>query len=654
MAIKSVDSAHGYSSLLNNLKIQVEENWHKVNLLITSMHIEDIQPLLNYYSKKDAKKINQIEAFIKEVNLLKNHLNYLAQQVDLVAKDNDQARKIKHLIQHIKHQICIANHQLNIAEWFCKTYLNRLLKNIHTAKTAVTQWISEINLYKKYMQENKLSYPVSLLNLYLVNAYNHQAKIYRALAGKSLNNLDDQQLQFSSDSYHEALNIVCHPVILNGLGFLYSDMSSQATCHNRNDLLSQSLAYHEAALAMDSQDPNTYHGIGCTLYKIEKQRHDTSNVIINENLDRALSAFTFAQQTNSNGRLFLDKALVYLLLNNDEKVLENLNQGLIIDPNHVLLLYQRGCFFLSKQHLITALQDLRLGRTISVDCQDYKDLFDKAIKEATANLSLEYKTPLPAVTLDDLDIRKIAKQQAFEDALRNCAHYAKLLHPDHAKPSIFISYAWANAEHVHFQKQLIHEESVKQLAKELEIAGFNVLFDRWYDIKGNNISDFIEKIFDGFALVIGTNHYLEKYKKLSEQDKADPVLQTEVYFISHLLRYTKKTRDKIIPLLLEGTVEESLPKILYAKTPVDLVKNDRFSEIFKLVCAMHQFPLRDEKVTKIISRFETIRKEIDGQAPKELAKIYESSINTLFQQRSHDSRKAQELIVKASSLRAKL
>lgn len=633
---------HSDPSLLNNLKIQIDENWHKINLLITSMHIEDIQPLLNHYSKKDEKAVKQHEGYLKEISLLKNHLIYLGQQVNLLAADrvND-----KNLVRHINQQICIANHQLNMAEWFCKTYLNRLLKKIHLAKAAVDQWIAEIHSYKKFISVNNLPYSETLLNLYLANAYNHQAKIHRALAGHDLNKLDPQQLQLSADSYQQALKLVYHPVILNGLGFLSNDRS----------LLDQSLSYHEAALAMDNQDPNTYHGIGYTLYKIEKRRYDTSGVIIHENLDRALSALTFAQQKNSNGRIFLDKALVYLLLNNENKALENLNQGLIIDPYHALLLYERGCLFLGKGHLISAMQDLRLGRTVSIDSQSLINLFDKAIEQATKKLNLEYESAPQSET--KLDIREIAKQQAFEDGLRKFAHYAELLRPHQNKISVFISYAWANKEHIDYEKQLVHVENIKQLARELEIAGFNVLLDRWNDVKGNNISDFIEKIFDGFVLVIGTHHYLEKYNKLPQQEKADPVVKAEVCHIKHLLHYNEKTRAKIMTVLLEGTVEESLPKILHAKIPTDLVKNDKFREMFKLVGDIHRFPLRDERINRIISQFDSIRKEIDEQSPKELAKAYKQSLitlNNLFKKQNRDSRQAHELLQNSSELRSKL
>ncbi len=91
-------------------------------------------------------------------------------------------------------------------------------------------------------------------------------------------------------------------------------------------------------------------------------------------------------------------------------------------------------------------------------------------------------------------------------------------------------------------------------------------------MKGKNINEFIEKIFHGHVIVIGTHLFLEKYKRLSQPGKPDPVIQFEAHFISHLLRKTKETRDKVIRCFLKYG-RRIFASYFHPQTPVDFVKN---------------------------------------------------------------------------------
>ena len=147
------------------------------------------------------------------------------------------------------------------------------------------------------------------------------------------------------------------------------------------------------------------------------------------------------------------------------------------------------------------------------------------------------------------------------------------------RPSCFISYAWGVTE---------HERWVEQLARDLQNAGVEVIFDRWHNPPGARIDRYIERIVAcDFVVVVGTPRLREKYQT---QD-ADPVVASELQLINDILMNRNAEGDRVIPVLLDGTARESFPPMLVGTVHVDFCTEERyFVRLFELVLTVHGIP----------------------------------------------------------------
>ncbi len=134
------------------------------------------------------------------------------------------------------------------------------------------------------------------------------------------------------------------------------------------------------------------------------------------------------------------------------------------------------------------------------------------------------------------------------------------INKQNVKPrSCFISYAWGNEE---------HERWVEEFAKFLEKANITVLLDRWEHKKGGILNDFVKKIEHAdYTIVVGTKNYLDKINK--KYENREPIIKSEIYLIEYFIGYNAERNDKVIPIISEGTVEESLPFFLRPKVVSD-------------------------------------------------------------------------------------
>ncbi|OJW72965.1 MAG: hypothetical protein BGO68_02610 [Candidatus Amoebophilus sp. 36-38] len=163
-------------------------------------------------------------------------------------------------------------------------------------------------------------------------------------------------------------------------------------------------------------------------------------------------------------------------------------------------------------------------------------------------------------------------------------------------PTCFISYAWGDR---------YHEYWVKRFSEMLNKAGIQVLLDRWVIKKGNILNEFVRKIEEtDWVIVVGTKLYLEKYNKRATGSKEkEHVARLEGQLIEHLVRYSTERSNKVIPILLEGTLEESLPFMLRHKISSEFTKNDYFEELLKLIHDLYNLDNRDRHFEKIIEKF---------------------------------------------------
>lgn len=626
------------SDLLKEIRIQADSNWNKANRLITSLNMGDIDARLQLYSAKEDEEIDILEKNIYQIKIFKNVNDNLIQKIDLIKFeikksnfiDKIATKSLEFSMDHVKRDNKFLDYQLKIAQLFCKTLIYRKQKKFYLAINSVNQWIDLLQTYQQYLNYFQPTYSTENVNDILVSAYNHKAKIHRALAGFDLENLDMKQLELSKKSYLDAIAIKKDKIILNCLGFLLNDISNMLPSKEAEILLNAALAYHNEALLIDDQYSYIYHGIGYALYKIEYRRYSAGlNIDINK-LKDAINAFTFAEQKMSkpSARLYLDKGLTHALLGENANAMACYNKGLLHDASHALLRLHRGILYLQNDHMITALEDLRYGRAVSINSKSMLKVFDDKIIIAINRLKEEYKNIPEKNNLDELDIRKIAKQAAFETALNKIANHVFNLRNKSHQTTLFISYARGNKEHPHYAKQIENESKIEKLAKELSMAGFKVLFDKWYEVKGKDIMGFIEKIHgeSDYILVIGTHYYLEKYKKISELGKPDPIIKTEASLINYMIRFNEFTKEKVIPVVLEGPAEKSLPPILLPKDRIDFERENYYDEIFKLICTLHHLKYSDEQLKKIVNNFNAVVAEIDQATQKAISERYKDSI----------------------------
>jgi len=150
-----------------------------------------------------------------------------------------------------------------------------------------------------------------------------------------------------------------------------------------------------------------------------------------------------------------------------------------------------------------------------------------------------------------------------------------------------------------------HEYWVKRFCEMLHKAGIQVLLDRWIIKKGNILNEYVKKIEEvDWVIVVGTKLYLEKYNKRAANSKEkEHVARLEGQLIEYLVRYSTEKGNKVVPILLEGTVEESLPFMLRHKISSEFITNDYFEELLKLVHDLYNIDNRDKYFEGIIEKF---------------------------------------------------
>ncbi|HEV2706542.1 MAG TPA: TIR domain-containing protein [Pyrinomonadaceae bacterium] len=162
-------------------------------------------------------------------------------------------------------------------------------------------------------------------------------------------------------------------------------------------------------------------------------------------------------------------------------------------------------------------------------------------------------------------------------------------------PVCFISYACGKGA---------HERWVETLAKDLRNAGVEVVFDRWHSPPGSSIAKFIERIVPSdFVAVVGTPGLRQKY----ETETADPVVDAELRLINTKLRKRTKERERVLPLLLDGTIEDSFPPLFEDSVCIDFRREESyFVNLFDLVLRLHHIRFDDNAV---IDLRESMRRE---------------------------------------------
>jgi Tol biopolymer transport system component len=152
----------------------------------------------------------------------------------------------------------------------------------------------------------------------------------------------------------------------------------------------------------------------------------------------------------------------------------------------------------------------------------------------------------------------------------------------------FISYA---------RGRLKHEEWAEDLALFLCDACVDVLFDKWHSPPGFSITKFFNGLSSAdFVVPIGTTEYLEKYKN----EHADPIVDAEIRMIDGMLRKRKETRERVIPILLEGEFSTSFPPLFEDSNCIDCRdENDSPLSLFCLVARLWGVPFGNRSFIEV-------------------------------------------------------
>jgi len=179
---------------------------------------------------------------------------------------------------------------------------------------------------------------------------------------------------------------------------------------------------------------------------------------------------------------------------------------------------------------------------------------------------------------------RLAKHRSrFEQILfRLKTHVAGL---QKAAPTCFISYAWGKLE---------HEQWVEQnLANDLLKAGIVVLLDRWESGISSHVPRFVERIITSqHVVVVGTPAYRQKYD--NAEAMGGFVVAAEGDLIGARMMGTEEQKQRVSPVLLEGTPASSFPALLQSRGYANFTDSERYFETaLALALHIHEIKLRN-------------------------------------------------------------
>jgi len=150
------------------------------------------------------------------------------------------------------------------------------------------------------------------------------------------------------------------------------------------------------------------------------------------------------------------------------------------------------------------------------------------------------------------------------------------------RPSCFVSYAWGNAE---------HERWVSRFAGDLRGAGIEVILDQTDNAAvGSNVGRFITRLSEADSVItVGTPLYRRKY--LNRKPRRGTVVAAEMDLVNNMMLGTEMQKRKILPILLAGTAQRSLPPLLQGKVYADFREDVLyFPSLFDLILTMFNLP----------------------------------------------------------------
>jgi hypothetical protein len=199
----------------------------------------------------------------------------------------------------------------------------------------------------------------------------------------------------------------------------------------------------------------------------------------------------------------------------------------------------------------------------------------------------EPSRPGPAADAVDEQAATAAQRTQYEAALAQLGSFLRSW--DRKPKRLFVSYAWGVPQHEQWVE--------RQLARDLRRTGIAVLLDRWDNAQpGANIARFVSQISEcELVVVVGTPLYQRKYE--NELSRIGSVVAAEVDVINRRLLGTEEQKRSVLPVLLDGDDQASLPPLLLGRVYADFRRPaDYFASLFDLVLAIEGIPFDDDAV----------------------------------------------------------
>ncbi|CAH0140606.1 MULTISPECIES: TIR domain-containing protein [unclassified Pedobacter] len=263
-------------------------------------------------------------------------------------------------------------------------------------------------------------------------------------------------------------------------------------------------------------------------------------------------------------------------------------------PSHTKQLFQS----LFERFLIR--RNITIKRYLPVVCQKCQEQIQRPVvidrvnkdKKSTfcheCGTEISLKNALENLTLQEFDEKvddqkRIADRRTlFETSLIKLKSLLKTENNINS-PKCFICYAWGNKE---------HEAWVLRFAKDLKSAGVNVLLDRWNNLPGSSISQYVDEIMSSdFVIPVGSKLLSKKY----EFTTLDSVVKQEQLLINTRLRRKSVHGNTVIPVLIEGTQAESFTPFLQDVVYVDFTREESyFVDLMKLIGQLYGLSDNDD------------------------------------------------------------
>jgi ankyrin repeat protein/TPR repeat protein len=224
-----------------------------------------------------------------------------------------------------------------------------------------------------------------------------------------------------------------------------------------------------------------------------------------------------------------------------------------------------------------------------IDSSSFSDRAGRSLIESYLNQLIDVleapRQQTSPVIPDDVDERFSAARAGIQSDIDR--KRSKLEGKGRRSYSCFLSYAWGNAT---------HEAIVAHVANLLKAVGITVHFDRWVDVPGKRIQDFVAKIDrSDWVVIFGSQLYQQKYKcRAKSMSDQEHVLRAEAQIMNKIAMNSTKRAQTVIPVLLEGTNQTALPQpFLNDHIAINLSEGDYVTHVIRLIKTLYKLPIDD-------------------------------------------------------------